>query len=167
MPELSTLLHLIVSSNLFNTLRSGSYTLLAPTNDAFKALNQSKLASLLDPANKVELQRVLSYHVMLDVVTRGFDMNDHETLAGANLSFSLGATINGGNATVVSMDHIASNGVVMVIDSVLIPPPNTAAPTSSPAANPSFKKSSATATLSKVATTMVFLVSAAMAAILI
>jgi uncharacterized surface protein with fasciclin (FAS1) repeats len=170
MPELSTLLHLIVASNLFNTLRRGSYTLLAPTNTAFKAMNQSELSSLFDPANEVELQQLLAYHILPNVYTsKNIGSNHTVTLDGLVISFENGTTINGGRAKIVSKDHLANNGALIVIDAVLVPPAlaPTAAPASSPTSNKGASVSNAASSLSKVATTLLVFASAAMAAMLI
>ncbi|MEM7217992.1 MAG: fasciclin domain-containing protein [Pseudomonadota bacterium] len=103
----------------------GPLTVFAPTDAAFGALPAGTIASLLEPANRDQLAEILKYHVVSgrvgsDALADGVSV---ETLAGANVSFSAteqGFNIN--NARIVSTDIDASNGVIHVIDRVIMPP---------------------------------------------
>ena len=124
-PELSTLVAAIQAAGLVETLSGdGPFTVFAPTNDAFAALPDGTLDTLLLAENVADLTSVLTYHVVSgEVFSR--DLGDGqvvETLNGGSLRVSInddGVFING--AQVVTADVDASNGVVHVIDSVLIP----------------------------------------------
>jgi uncharacterized surface protein with fasciclin (FAS1) repeats len=107
---------------------AGPYTLFAPTDAAFAKLPAGTLAKLLKPANKAALQQVLKYHVIAgavmaaDVKTGKVDSAEGSPL---NIVASKGSVTVGG-AKVVKADNVASNGVIHVIDKVLIPPNLTA-----------------------------------------
>jgi uncharacterized surface protein with fasciclin (FAS1) repeats len=100
-----------------------SVTVFAPTNDAFEALPAGALEALLEPENRDQLIQLLTYHVVEGEV-RSKDLTSGEvgTLAGSPLTVMVGnemVTIN--QANVVTADIEASNGVIHVIDSVLLP----------------------------------------------
>jgi len=125
-PELSTLVTAIEAAGLTDFLNSpGSYTVLAPTNAAFEALPEGTLESLLEPENVDQLIEVLSYHLVVgsvpasDVVT----LEEIPTLQGQAITVAVeGETVTlNGTAQVVQTDIEAANGVVHVIDSVLLP----------------------------------------------
>lgn len=124
--NLSTLVTAIQAAGLVETLSGdGPFTVFAPTNEAFEALPDGTLESLLEPENRDMLVDILTYHVVAGEVMSG-DLSDGmmtETIQGSQISISLsdaGVSIN--NASVVSADVEASNGVVHVIDSVIMPP---------------------------------------------
>lgn len=124
--SLSTLATAVTEAELVATLQGdGPFTVFAPTNDAFAALPTDTLESLLDPANQADLQSVLTYHVVPGEVMAA-DLTDGmtvETVNGETLTFAVseaGVTING-NASVTMADIETSNGVVHVIDGVLLP----------------------------------------------
>ncbi len=115
---------------------AGTYTVFAPTNEAFVALldalgdDYNSLADFDTPAEKELLVKVLTYHVVGDVAAKSTDLFDGQeipTLQGENVTISIknGAVhvldATGENATVVLADVIASNGVVHVINKVLLP----------------------------------------------
>ncbi|HKL02347.1 MAG TPA: fasciclin domain-containing protein [Cryomorphaceae bacterium] len=123
--QLSTLVTAVKAAGLVETLSSeGPFTVFAPTNKAFAALPEGVLASLLKPENKDQLVAVLTYHVIPASIS-STDLKDGMTAAtaqGENIMVDLrdGAKINGAN--VVKADIKASNGMVHVIDAVILPP---------------------------------------------
>jgi uncharacterized surface protein with fasciclin (FAS1) repeats len=124
-PDLSILVEAVSAAGLVETLEEpGPYTVFAPTNAAFEALG-STLDTLLEPANKAELAEILTYHVVPGELTSSAlsDGQMLETVQGGSLEVKItdgDVTVNG--ATVATPDVEASNGVVHVIDEVLIPP---------------------------------------------
>lgn len=122
-PELSTLSGLIQQSGLAEQLRgAGPYTVFAPNNEAFKAVPPAMMAQLA--ANKELLRSVLSFHVLPAKVAAAEVKNGNaKTVQGANLALSKAGTfVTVEDAVVLSPDVAASNGVVHVIDRVLMPP---------------------------------------------
>lgn len=124
-PDLSTLVEAVGAAGLVETLEEpGPYTVFAPTNQAFEALGGT-LDELLEPQNKAELAEVLTYHVVPGELTSA-ELSDGQmlkTVQGDALEVRIAdgeVTVNG--AKVVTPDVGASNGVVHVIDEVLIPP---------------------------------------------
>lgn len=124
--NLSTLVAAVKAAGLVETLQSeGPFTVFAPTNAAFAALPAGTLENLLKPENKDQLVAILTYHVLSGDV-RSKDLKDGQmakTVQGSDIKVSLsdkGAMIN--NAMVVAADVNASNGVVHVIDKVILPP---------------------------------------------
>lgn len=122
--DFSTLVAAVQAAGLAETLSAeGPYTVFAPTNEAFAALPPGVLDALLLPENKDVLTKILTYHVVADAVTSD-EITDGAvpTVEGQTVTVSTanGVTVNG--ATVVTADVPASNGVIHVIDAVLIPP---------------------------------------------
>lgn len=123
--SLSTLVTAVKAAGLVETLSSkGPFTVFAPTNEAFAALPEGVLANLLKPENKDQLIAVLTYHVVPGKVMAK-DLKEGQkakTVQGeaATISLKGGATVNG--AKVSAADVKASNGVVHVIDAVILPP---------------------------------------------
>ena len=125
-PVLSTLVAAVTEAELVTTLQGeGPFTVFAPTNDAFAALPAGTLDTLLMEENMADLQGILTYHVVPGVVMAG-DLTDGmvvETVNGQTITINVsdaGVTING-SAAVTMADIVTSNGVVHVIDSVLLP----------------------------------------------
>jgi len=133
----STLVTALKAADLAETfMAEGEYTVFAPTNDAFAAVPEATLTSLLQPENKAALQNLLKYHVLAgewkaaDVI-KAINDNDNKytvtTIQGENLVLSLkdGKVMikdaKGGSATVVMADVDASNGVIHAIDKVVMP----------------------------------------------
>lgn len=123
---LSTLATAVEAADLEATFQSeGPYTVFAPTNEAFENLPEGVLNELLKPENKEKLVAVLTYHVvpgevMSDDVTKTMKA---KTIQGSNASIkSNGESVMIENAEVVKADMDASNGVVHVIDEVILPP---------------------------------------------
>jgi len=128
-PDFSMLVTALKAAGLVDTLAgTGPFTVAAPTNAAFKALPSGKLADLLKPENKKKLVDLLEYHVFSGVV-RSKDIKDKEifkTLEGKIVQVTTDVTgkvkkVNINNAEVVKEDLVASNGVVQVINKVLMP----------------------------------------------
>ena len=124
-PDLSTLVTAVSTAKLGDTLQGdGPFTVFAPTNAAFKELGDEQVQSLLEPENRDQLTKVLTYHVVPGELTAA-DLSDGqklETVAGETLTVKIdGGTVMVGDASVVQPDVEASNGVVHVIDSVLTP----------------------------------------------
>lgn len=122
-PQLSTLNKLIGDAGLTETLRGpGPFTVFAPTDEAFKAVPAKTLDALgKDPAL---LKSVLTYHVLAGKVAAADVKNGPaKTVQGANVALSrAGAFVTIDEAVVTTADVPASNGVVHVIDRVLLPP---------------------------------------------
>lgn len=122
-PELSTLSGLLQQSGLADTLRSGGpYTVFAPSNEAFKALPAEALAKLA--ADKEQLRAILSYHVLAGrVASADVKPGPAKTLQGGNVALAkAGNFVTVEDAVVQTPDVAASNGVVHVVDRVLMPP---------------------------------------------
>jgi uncharacterized surface protein with fasciclin (FAS1) repeats len=124
-PELSTLVSAVQAADLVETLQGeGPFTVFAPTNDAFAAVGQDTLDTLLAPEGKEQLTDILTYHVVPGKLNAA-DLEDGQELTTAQ-GGKLKVTIDGeevriGDATVTMADVEASNGVVHVIDGVLMP----------------------------------------------
>jgi uncharacterized surface protein with fasciclin (FAS1) repeats len=127
----NTLVAALQAADLVDVLRGdGPFTVFAPTDDAFAALPEGTLETLLDPANKDLLVSILTYHVVAgsvlaaDVVT----LDSAPTVQGESVLISVsdaGVQVDGAN--VVQTDIIATNGVVHVIDAVILPGTNATA----------------------------------------
>jgi len=121
---LSTLAAAVGAAELVDTLNGeGPFTVFAPTDDAFEALPPGVLDALLLPENQETLAKILTYHVVPGSVMAA-DVPDGEvaTVEGQTVTLSTadGVTVNG--ATVTQADVIADNGVIHVIDAVILPP---------------------------------------------
>jgi uncharacterized surface protein with fasciclin (FAS1) repeats len=137
-PDLSTLVTALTAGELTTTLSSkGPFTVFAPTNEAFGKLPAATLAHLLDPKNIKELQALLEYHVISGAAVFAKDLKTFQmvkTVEGDEVKIvKAGSRVIVNNATVTAADNAASNGVVHIIDGVLIPPTKpTPAPTPAP-----------------------------------
>ena len=128
-PNFSTLVSLLQKANLTDTLNgTTNYTVFAPTNAAFEKVPTSTLADLAN--NTTALKRVLLYHVVPGTLLSK-DIKGNGTLTTANglpLTYSVnGTTVKVDNATVTKADINATNGVIHVVDSVMIPSANATA----------------------------------------
>lgn len=120
-----TLAAALQAAGLIETLKGpGSFTVFAPTDEAFAKLPAGTVDGLLQPANKDKLVSILTYHVVSGKVLAAqvVKLNSAKTVNGQSVSI----TANGGavmvdNAKVVKADILCSNGVIHVIDSVLMP----------------------------------------------
>ena len=123
-PQLSTLLMLVKKAGLAGTLSNpGAYTVFAPTNAAFAKVPKATLNSLAK--NPAALKRVLLYHVLAGKVpaAKVVTLRSAKTLAGPTVRIRVtGGTVRINSAAVTKADVKASNGIVHVIDRVLIPP---------------------------------------------
>lgn len=123
-PELSTLVAAVKAADLVTTLQgAGPYTVFAPTNAAFTALPAGLVTKLLLPCNKDALVKVLTYHVLASKVTAAeITPGDVTTVEGSTVKLATDGGVKVNDATVTMADVAASNGVVHVIDKVLVPP---------------------------------------------
>ena len=122
-PQLSTLSKLVADAGLAETLRgAGPYTVFAPSDEAFKKVPAKTMAELA--ANKDLLRAVLTYHVVAGKVTAAEVKNGKtKTVNGAELTAArAGSFVTIEDAIVQTADMPASNGIVHIIDTVLIPP---------------------------------------------
>jgi len=123
-PQLSTLLMLVKKAGLAGTLSNpGAYTVFAPTNAAFAKVPKATLNSLAK--NPAALKRVLLYHVLAGKVpaAKVVTLRSAKTLAGPTVRIRVtGTTVRINSAAVTKADVRASNGIVHLIDRVLIPP---------------------------------------------
>lgn len=120
----TTLLAAAEAAGLVDTLKGdGPLTVFAPTDDAFAKLPEGTVASLLEPENKDKLVSILTYHVIAGEV-KSTDLSDGmmaATVEGSEISVKLGDSVMIDEATVVQADIMTSNGVIHVIDTVLMP----------------------------------------------
>ncbi|MGF1464492.1 MAG: fasciclin domain-containing protein [Sandaracinaceae bacterium] len=121
-----TLVAAVQAAGLVDTLNSaGPFTVFAPTDDAFAALPEGTVDSLLQPENQEQLRAVLTYHVVAGAVPSSdvVNMTSATTVQGSDVPIAVeGGNVRVGTATVVIPDVQASNGVIHVIDAVLLPP---------------------------------------------
>ncbi len=124
-PDHTTLVAAVKAAGLVETLKgAGPFTVFAPTNAAFSALPAGTVESLLKPENKEKLTKILTYHVVAGAVKAADLKNGQKikTLQGEELTVSIKegkVMINGANVT--AADLTGTNGVVHVIDAVLMP----------------------------------------------
>ena len=125
--DFTTLVAAVQAAGLVDTLKGeGPFTVFAPTDAAFAALPEGTVNTLLKPENKDQLVSILTYHVvpgevMSSDLTEGMSA---ATVQGGEVTFTLdgGAKVNDANIT--TADIAASNGVIHVIDAVIMPPAN-------------------------------------------
>jgi uncharacterized surface protein with fasciclin (FAS1) repeats len=124
--KFSTLVAAVKAAGLVETLSSeGPFTVFAPTNDAFAKLPAGTVEELLKPENKEKLKGILTYHVVAGKVTSDqvVKLTSAKTVNGAEVQIKVvdgKVQING--ATVTTADIQVGNGVIHVIDAVLLPP---------------------------------------------
>ncbi|WP_372604135.1 fasciclin domain-containing protein [Actibacterium sp.] len=121
----TTLVAAVQAAGLVDTLKGeGPFTVFAPTDDAFAALPEGTVDMLLKPENKDMLVSVLTYHVVPGKVMSG-DLSHNmmaATVQGSEITVMTEGKVMVDNAHVVTADIGASNGVIHVIDAVLMPP---------------------------------------------
>jgi len=123
--KFNTLVTAVKAAGLVDTLKGpGPFTVFAPTDEAFAKLPPGTLESLLKPENKAKLESILTYHVVAgrlmakDVVK----LHSAKTVEGQDIVIkTLKGRVMVGNAHVTKTDIVASNGVIHVIDAVLLP----------------------------------------------
>lgn len=123
--QFNTLAAALGAADLVSTLKGdGPFTVFAPTDEAFAKLPEGTVASLLEPENRDQLVAILTYHVVSgevmakDVVT----LSKATTVNGADVSIKvMDGLVHINDATVTATDIAASNGVIHVIDTVLLP----------------------------------------------
>lgn len=126
--DFTTLAAALGAAGLVETLKGpGPFTVFAPTDAAFAKLPAGTVETLLKPENKDQLTAILTYHVVpgavmaADVVT----LTGAKTVNGADVAIKVdGGTVMVNEATVTATDIVATNGVIHVIDTVLLPPGN-------------------------------------------
>jgi len=113
------------AAGLVDTLKGkGPFTVFAPTDEAFAKLPGRTLEDLLKPENKEKLVAILTYHVVpgRDLASQVTKMSAAKTVNGQSLAISVNSgTVMVDNAKVIKTDILCSNGVIHVIDSVILP----------------------------------------------
>jgi len=123
--KFNTLVAAVKAADLVGTLKGeGPFTVFAPTDEAFAKLPAGTLEMLLKPENKSKLQSILTYHVVSGKVMSQdvVKMTSAKTVQGSNIAIKVsgdGVMLN--NAHVIKTDVEASNGVIHVIDTVMLP----------------------------------------------
>ncbi len=123
-PDHTTLVAAVKAAGLVETLSGeGPFTVFAPTNAAFAKLPAGTVESLLKPENKGKLVAVLTYHVVpAKVMAADVKTGEAPTVNGKKLALkadAMGVTVNG--AKVIAADLVGSNGVIHVVDTVILP----------------------------------------------
>jgi len=122
--NLSTLAAALGAAGLIETLRGDSpFTVFAPTDEAFSKIPSATLSELLQPENRTKLKAILTYHVVSGRVTADevTDLESATSLQGQALKISTKDGLKINDAKVLTADVHATNGVIHIIDSVLIP----------------------------------------------
>lgn len=125
--QFKTLIQAVQAAGLTEQLAApGPYTVFAPTDAAFSALPKATLDQLLQPTNKQQLVKLLSYHVIPGGITsQQLTSGEVKTAEGSPVKITVDRTSNSitvNNAKVTQPDIPASNGIVHVVDRVLLPP---------------------------------------------
>lgn len=122
--QFETLVAAVQAAGLVDTLKGeGPFTVFAPTDEAFAALPEGTVEGLLEPENKDQLTAILTYHVVPGKVMSG-DLSNGMTAAtveGSEVTIMTEDGVMVDDANVVSADIEASNGVIHVIDKVIMP----------------------------------------------
>jgi transforming growth factor-beta-induced protein len=123
--KFSTLLQAATAAGLAETLATGGpFTVFAPTDDAFAKLGKDTLADLLKPENKAKLAGILKYHVVAGRVLAAdvVKLKEAKTLQGGAVQIVVDqGKVKVDGANVVTTDVVAGNGVIHVIDAVILP----------------------------------------------
>lgn len=125
--DFTTLVAAVKAAGLVETLSGkGPFTIFAPTNAAFDKLDKGTLTSLLKPENKDKLAAILTYHVVAGKVMAAdaVKLDKAKTVNGAEFAISVkdGSVFLNEKSKVVKTDLVGSNGVIHVIDTVIMPP---------------------------------------------
>ena len=123
-PDFTTLVAAIQAAGLVETLQGeGPFTVFAPTNAAFDALPEGLLEKLLLPENVGVLTSILTYHVVAGkVMSTDVTAGDVPSVEGSAIAVTTDGGVKVNGANVVAVDVAASNGVIHVIDAVIVPP---------------------------------------------
>lgn len=119
-----TLVAAVQAAGLVDTLKgAGPFTVFAPTDDAFAKLPANVVADLLKPENKAKLQGVLTYHVVAGKVLAAdvLKLKTAKTVQGQEIAIDTTDGVKVDAAKVVKADVLCSNGVIHIIDSVILP----------------------------------------------
>jgi transforming growth factor-beta-induced protein len=120
-----TLVAAVQAAGLVDTLKgTGPFTVFAPNDAAFAKLPAGTLDKLLLPENKAQLQAILTYHVVSGKLTAAdvVKLMSAKTVQGQDVTISVqGQTVKINDATVVTPDVMCSNGIIHVVDAVLLP----------------------------------------------
>jgi uncharacterized surface protein with fasciclin (FAS1) repeats len=122
--KFSTLAAALGAAGLIQTLKGdGPFTVFAPTDEAFSKIPAETLSDLLQPENKAKLTAILTYHVVSGrmYALAISNMESATTLQGQTLQFSKRDGVKINDATVLTADVEATNGVIHIIDAVLLP----------------------------------------------
>lgn len=156
--QFNTFLKAAEATNLTTLLKdTKNLTVFAPTDAAFAALPAGELDKLMLPENKAQLQKVLIYHVInAKVPSSEFKGATRKaaTVAGPSVELAGGATLKVNDADIVQADVMATNGIIHVVDKVLLPPGAMAAANTAVSASATAPASSATPAPAKEPTTM-------------
>jgi uncharacterized surface protein with fasciclin (FAS1) repeats len=126
--KFNTLVAAVKAADLVDTLKGdGPFTVFAPTDEAFAKLPKGTVEELLKPENKDKLKAILTYHVVSGKVMAAavvtLDGKNVKTVQGSPVAIKVdGDTVMVGKATVTKTDIQTRNGVIHVIDTVLLPP---------------------------------------------
>ncbi|KIC28879.1 fasciclin domain-containing protein [Leisingera sp. ANG-S5] len=119
-----TLAAALTAADLVGTLKGdGPFTVFAPTDEAFAALPEGTVENLLKPENREQLTQILTYHVVPGKVMSS-DLSDGmkaETVMGKEITVSMNDGVKINDATVTTADIETANGVIHVIDTVILP----------------------------------------------
>lgn len=119
-----TLVAAVQAAGLVDTLKgTGPFTVFAPTDDAFAKLPESAVADFLKPENKAKLQGVLTYHVVPGKVLAAevLKLKSTKSVQGQDLAIDTTAGVKVNGANVIQTDIVCTNGVIHIIDSVMLP----------------------------------------------
>ena len=118
-----TLVAAVTAAELVETLSgAGPFTVFAPVDDAFAALPAGTVESLILPENKAQLTGILTYHVVAGkVMAADVKAGKVKTVQGSELTVSTSMGVSVDNAKVIKTDIVADNGVIHVIDTVIMP----------------------------------------------
>ena len=120
----NTLVAAVKAAGLVDTLKGdGPFTVFAPTDEAFAKLPAGTVESLLKPENKQKLVQILTYHVVSGNVTAKdvVKLKDAKTVQGGSVKINAKNGVRINDATVIKADVMTTNGVIHVIDTVLLP----------------------------------------------
>jgi uncharacterized surface protein with fasciclin (FAS1) repeats len=122
--DFTTLVAAVQAAGLVETLQGpGPFTVFAPTDAAFAALPEGVLDALLLPENQETLTKILTYHVVAgEVLAADVTAGEVPTVEGQPITITTDGGVMVNDASVIATDVMASNGVIHVIDAVLLPP---------------------------------------------